>query len=310
MTLHIILIGNHVPAFSTESELDWTIESRLGHAITKIQENTQSVEDVLCAARLHRPQLLIWVHTHGWNLRGDLELMLRELQALGVRTCSFHLDRFWGLEQLDKRESRIGQHPFWKTDVVFSADGGNQEGFLARGVNHVWLPPGVVERGCYFGDFNPAYDSPVAFAGASGYHPEYPFRSKLVQELDRRYTNRFRLIQGLREKLLNDAFASVRVVAGDSCFAGSPYYWSDRVPETIGRGGFLIFPETPGLSIPGLVTYRPQDIDDLCQKIDYFLDDANQEERHVRLMQSHTWVKENATYTVRVRTMFQTLGLE
>lgn len=37
---------------------------------------------------------------------------------------------------------------------------------------------------------------------------------------------------------------------GDSCFAGSPkgaYYWSDRIPETLGRGGFLIHPYVDGL---------------------------------------------------------------
>lgn len=40
-----------------------------------------------------------------------------------------------------------------------------------------------------------------------------------------------------------DLYATVPVLVGDSCLAGdAKAYWSDRVPETTGRGGFLIHP--------------------------------------------------------------------
>ena len=75
---------------------------------------------------------------------------------------------------------------------------------------------------------------------------------------------------------INNLYASARVMVGDSCFAGADRYWSDRVPEVLGRGGFLIFPKTPGLEIPGLVTYEPGNIDDLIKKINYWIDDDHQ----------------------------------
>jgi hypothetical protein len=69
----------------------------------------------------------------------------------------------------------------------------------------------------------------------------------------------------------------VKVLVGDSCLAGSPArYWSDRIPETLGRGGFLIHPEVQGLEgqHPSLVTYPLGDFAVLRDKIDDALDDA------------------------------------
>src|SRR5215472_8378828 len=146
----IAVLGNHEASFCTERELDWTLE-KMGHSVIRLQENKVTTLDVEQACRERGAKLLIYVHTHGWDVQGDLFKMLENVKRYGTKTCSFHLDRFFGLNQLDKREERIGTHAFWKTDKVFTADGGNEDGFRAKGVNHVWMPPAVVERDCYFG---------------------------------------------------------------------------------------------------------------------------------------------------------------
>src|SRR5260370_5215064 len=166
----IALLGNFEVPFSTESELRWTLETRLGHRFTALQENKVDASAVVQKCRESATKLLIWVHTHGWDVQGDLQWMLNQLRSSGIKTASFHLDRFWGLNILDKREERIGTHPFWRTDRVFSADGGNQEKFQSLGINHVWLPPGVVERDSIMGSPNFQFNSPIAFTGADGYH--------------------------------------------------------------------------------------------------------------------------------------------
>jgi Glycosyl transferases group 1 len=305
----IAVLGNHEVSFCTERELDWTLE-KLGHRVTRIQENKVSAVEVVQKCRESGTKLLIWVHTHGWDVQGDLYNMLSQLRASGIKTCSFHLDRFWGLNILDKREERIGTHAFWKTDVVFTADGGNDDRFKERGVNHIWMPPAVVERDCYFGTASLQFNSPVAFTGAEGYHPEYPFRPRLCGRLRERYSTNFRSYTGIRERALNDLYASVRVLVGDSCFAGADRYWSDRVPETIGRGGFLIYPATPGLNIPGLVTYEPGNIEDLFAKIDYWIDDDRNQERIRRRNEAHEFVKRNHTYTNRMQTLLQVMEIK
>jgi Glycosyl transferases group 1 len=308
---NIAILGNFSVNFCTESELAWTLQN-MGHTVVRLQENSISTDEVVSTCRERAVKLLIYVHTHGWDTVGRITLdqMLDQLRKSGIKTCSFHLDRFWGLNLLDQREDRIGTHAFWRTDTVFTADGGNDEKFKARGINHIWMPPAVVERDCYFGTPSLQFNSPVAFTGAEGYHPEYPFRPRLVGRLREKYATNFRSYTGIREKALNDLYASVRVLVGDSCFAGSDRYWSDRVPETIGRGGFLIYPGTPGLDIPGLVTYEAGNIDDLISKIDYWIDDDRNAERISRRNQSHAFVKEFHTYTNRMQTLLQVMGIK
>ena len=308
--MRIALLGNFSVGFSTESELFWTLEERLGHEVVRLQENKIPTHEVVSTCRERGVKLFIYVHTHGWDVVGNIstDRMIEDLRNAGIKTCSFHLDRFWGLNTLDQREDRIGTHAFWKTDVVFTADGGNDAKFAERGIKHVWLPPAVVERDCYFGKPSLQFNSPLCFAGADGYHPEYPFRSMLVTRLRELYGANFRVYQGIREAPLNDLYATVRVVVGDHCFAGAPRYWSDRVPETIGRGGFLIAPATEGLEIPGLVTYEPQDIEDLRKKINYFIDDDHQTERIQLRNAAHEDVKKNHTYTNRMQTLLKTMG--
>jgi hypothetical protein len=309
----IVVLGNHGCSFSTESELDWTLEN-MGHRVIKIQENNITTDEVVTATRERGARLLIWVHTHGWGTVGSItpQKMVEQIRSSGIKTCSFHLDRFFGLNILDGRQDRIGDHAFFRTDMMFTADGEDDQRWADRGIKHHWLLPGVVKRDCYFGKPQPQYNSPLCFAGADGYHNEYPWRSLMVNRLRETYAANFRLYQGVRQDDLNNLYASVRVVVGDHCFAGVPRYCSDRLFETIGRGGFIIYPETEGVTslIPGLVTYKPQDFVDLKKKIDYYIDDDNQKERVERRDIAHAWAKENGTYHNRMRTLLDVMQVQ
>jgi hypothetical protein len=313
--LTVAILGNHQVSFCTERELDWTFEN-LGHRVFKFQENLERTEHILELCRSYKVDLFIYVHTHGWETPGSISLdeMITGIRAAGIITCGFHLDMYWGLNAADSRQDRIGIHPFWHMDYVFTADGGHDEEFRGREVKHIWLPPAVVERGCFKGNFNDDYACDVAFVGSKGYHPEYAFRPYLVEWLERTYGDRFRRYCGdtqwgeFREQKLNDAYASVKVCVGDSCFGGyAKRYWSDRVCETLGRGGFLIHPKVEGLEIPGLVTFTPQNLEELQRKIDYFV--THEEERRACIETSFKWVRENETYTNRVHRMLEIMGL-
>lgn len=273
----LAICGNHKLPYCTESELVWTLQS-LGHTVIPFQENQTSTDDMLRICGEKEVRLWIYVHTHGWKTPGsqDLDWLIESLRGIGIKTASFHLDLHWGLQKNDQRENRIGHHPFWHTDTVFTADGGHQEAFARRGVHHEWLPPALCLRHCYRGMFRPELACDIAFVGSKTYHPEYQFRMQLIAWLERTYGSRFKRFAGdcggvVRESRLNDLYASVKIVVGDSCFAGSPFYWSDRVPETLGRGGFLIHPATAGLEIPGLETFPAGDLGTLRQKIAQYL---------------------------------------
>jgi hypothetical protein len=313
--LTVAILGNHSVSYCTERELDWTFEN-MGHEVLRFQENTARTEAIAAQCASRKADLFIYVNTHGWKTPGSIPFgeMVQRIKSAGAVTCGFHLDIYWGLNTTDHRQDEIGKHPLWKMDYMFTADGGHDAEFKARGVNHHWLPPAVVARDCKRGNFRQDFATDVVFVGARTYHPEYPFRGQLVDWLGKTYGPRFRRYGGgtpwpaIRGESLNDLYASAKVCVGDSCFAGTPKYWSDRVPETLGRGGFLIHPQVEGLDIPGLVTFEPGNLGQLKEKIDYYL--AHDSERRAKANQAFEWVLENETYTNRVQKMLEIMGLQ
>lgn len=114
--------------------------------------------------------------------------------------------------------------------------------------------------------------------------------------------------QAIRGTDLTDLYASVKVVVGDSCLAGKvPGYWSDRVPETLGRGGFLIHPYVDGIlnTHPDLVTYTPGDMSELVGKVSHFL--VHPEDRELNRKQNAEYTRTHHTYRNRMQTVLDTV---
>jgi hypothetical protein len=142
----VAFLGNFIPPFSTENDLCWTLE-HLGHEVIRLQENRVGPDEFLRACEAC--DFFLWVHTHSYNVIPDEDLYktIEWLKGEGKPSVGFHLDRFWGIPE---REERIGKTPFWKLAYLFTADGGNQERFAEREVNHIWSPPAIVERDCHY----------------------------------------------------------------------------------------------------------------------------------------------------------------
>lgn len=92
---------------------------------------------------------------------------------------------------------------------------------------------------------------------------------------------------------------------GDSVY--SPNYWSNRVVETLGRGGFLIHREVEGLSkeYPDLVTYEKDNYEDLKNKIKFYL--LNYDKRYEIIQKNFDWVKNNYTIEHKIKELCQNL---
>lgn len=303
--MKIAFLGNFEPVHSTESHHAWTWE-KLGHSVTRLQENKVTTEQVVKACE--NADLFQWTHTHSWVTPGKMLLteMLDHIHGMGVKSFSYHLDVYWGLNIWDRREENIGKHPSWRVQHFFSTDGSHEDQWKSRGVNHHWMRPGVVEYGCFEGTFRADLACDVGFAGSEKYHPEYPFRGIMVKALKDRYGSRFRVFQGVRERALNDLYASCKVLVGDHCFAGRPRYWSDRLPETCGRGGFIIYPLVEGLMVP-TATYLPQNLPSLFSKIDHYLE--NPRVREIARQRAHRYVKAHDTYTTILPELLAVMGL-
>lgn len=270
----------------------------------------------------NRPDLVMYTRTHG--LPPETTLLWRKLEALGIKTCSYHLDLYVGMD----REHDVGNDPFWLTGYVFTADGDprSAEVFAARGINHHWLSPAVVTDEAVPGVYREQYDYDVVFVGSKDYHKEWPWRPKMIDYLSQRYGERFFRFNSdttgfIRNQELNDLYASAKIVVGDTLeLPDHINYWSDRYFETIGRGGFLIAPKVPGLEKfltdsehyigylhphPGLSTAKA--LDRLGEKIDFWL--AHPGERALIQTAGHAHVRTNHTYRRRLSEAFEVMGL-
>jgi len=129
-----------------------------------------------------------------------------------------------------------------------------------------------------------------------------------VEFLSSTYGSRFKVF-GASEKPedqirglgLNELLRSVKIVVGDSL--PGDHYWSNRLYEQRGRGGFLLHPHTAGISSEfeigkELVLYPRGNMEELKDTIDYYVDHDEERER-IRLCGFNRC----PTYEDRVRTM-------
>ena len=216
----------------------------LGWDVLHLPARGIPAEDVVRACK--GADMLIWARTHGHQPIGDIGAMLCRIEDEGTATVGVHLDLYWGIA---RREQQIGVDPWWSCQWVFTADGGHQEQFLARGVNHRWLPPPLGRR--WLGRSKPdrsRFRGRVVFVG--GYVPDIhgTHRPDLINWARRRFAFQFQQYGPSRPVWgpdLGRLYASTEVVLGDS--ADAPYYWSDRVVCTMGRGGLLAHPRVEGM---------------------------------------------------------------
>lgn len=313
--LRFAYLGNFTLDFCTESHVAASIES-LGHHVTRIQEGSTPASDIPPMVAGH--DVFLWTQTYGLaetgGARWERELMLSDIKQQGVPTVAYHLDRWWGLG----REDQVANEPFFKCDLVCTADGGHDAEWASAGVNHLWFPPGVYHAEAVDVEPQPRFRAEVIFVGSWQHygHPEHwPYRQQLIANLRTWFGRRFvpwprgRAIRG---RDLNALYASAKVVVGDSCISGGiTNYWSDRIPETLGRGGFLIHPYVEGLEdhfTPDehLVTYPPGEWGTLQHRIRHYLAIPDVREEIRAAGAAHA--RANHTYAVRMQQLIDALS--
>lgn len=319
--MRIAYIGNFEPRHSTENHVRLSLE-HLGHEVLRVQENKTSMDQL----ELVLPQADLVLYTRTWGLPGApmLDLWAR-LKAAGIPTVSYHLDLYRGLARTDlyERLAPLGitspaDDPFWKTEFCFTVDGDPEsaEWFRAQGINHYWMRAGVYHAECYRVAVPERY--PVLFCGSYGYHKEWSYRPQLIDFLSATYGNQFTLLPGndrpaVRNHDLNEAYGASRVVVGDTLCPGFKHkaYASDRIYETLGRGGFIIHPWIEGQFEDELehgkhcIFYKYGDFDELQDLIDYYLH-AHTERETIRAA-GHERVKEKCTYVHRMAAILETV---
>lgn len=220
----------------------------------------------------------------------------KTFKSLTCPTVGWYFDLYWGTERQHVPET------LFQSDFVFTTDGGHDAEWKNMGVNHHLLRQGIFGPEAIRMKSVAAED--IIFVGTnqhSGLH--WRHRGNLLLFLRDTYKERFvqhGFPNEVRGLALNRLFASSKVVMGDSVY--SPFYWSNRIYETLGRGGFLLFPDIPGLSddftpYKHFVPYEIGKWNELEEKINFYLTHDSEREKIRR--QGFEHVKKNHTYTRR-----------
>lgn len=321
MSLTIAYVGNFEPEYSTENDVRRALES-MGHDVICVQEDRATYVGLVGV------DLVLWTST--WDdtaLSRSVDTLMHQCAELEVVTAALHLDVFWGTSRGDRP---WWTNPMWKLQHAFTADGDHQDEFERFGVNHHWLPPGIRHDACHDGQFRDEYACDVAFVGSNGvgYHEDvWPYRTELVNELRSMCARRgwvFRNPGGDEPKIernddMNDFYASAKVTVGDSLcpLKAQSRYWSDRVYEATGRGGFLIMPKIHalgdvandkiGFMHPNLSTYPWGQFEELEREIEWWLEEPSQREDVRANIAAQT--RQHHTYVNRMQTLLRTVGL-
>lgn len=317
--MRIVFLGNFQVDFSTETHHCKTLEG-MGHNIVRLQEST-TPSDVILECALNA-DLFIWVHTHGWQTPGFMSMVdvLENLKNNKIPTMTYHLDLWFGIQ----RQKDLENDPFYKhIGHFFTCDKLMADWFNEHtDVKGHYIRAGVFDDECYIDPDaqSQAKIHEVIFVGSRGYHPEWQWRPQLVDFLKQTYGDRFEHYGGdgikiVRGRELNHLYQTSKVVVGDSLVLGFdyPYYWSDRVYETTGRGGFLLMPEIKGLEEEfkyneEIGSFKFGDFEGLKKQIDFYL--ANDQLREVIRQNGFNKTKNNYTYSHRWQAIIKELNLK
>lgn len=317
--MRVVYIGNFEPEYSTENDVRKAFEY-LGHEVIKVQENRTNHNEIMNA--LNGAELLLITGT--WDDAiplNDWLNIIHECAVRGIPTATLHLDTFWGT-------SRGGRKwwlaPMFHTAYIFTADGDYQEQWELLGKKHIWLPPAVRFDAAHFGNFRQEYACDVAFVGSNGvgYHEDvWNYRKELVdnlREMCKKNGWSFRNPGGDEPKIdrggdMNDFYASAKVTVGDSlCLSkDKSHYWSDRVPEALGRGGRLIMPQIDAVSemynhqVP---MYEWGNFEHLERIIETYLVNINEPELKKEVEYTQKETAKNHTYVNRVQTIIKAVS--
>lgn len=316
--MRIVFVGNHTVSYSSETHHCNTLE-KMGHKVIRLQEGAATGEQILAEAL--GSKLLVFVHTHGWQTPGmPIHDVFAMLKTAGIPTMTYHLDLWMGIS----RQKDLDDDPFYKTIGHFFATDKLMTDWFNENtdVNGHFLPAGVYGPEVYIHDAydGKTFDHDVIFVGSKGYHPEWPYRPKLIDFLRSTYGNRFLHVGGdgdtgtVRGDELNKIYARSKVAVGDTLNIGFNYPWysSDRLFESTGRGGFTVYPDIFGLDTyfdrhKEVSFYKHGDLDDLKMKVDHYI--SNDDEREAMRLAGHKRALKDHTYTNRWKEILKVLDI-
>jgi len=260
-----LYVGKFARYFSTENYISHALE-QYGIEVLKVPYKAPQSIDIV---ETFSPDFILFSKANSSLVSG-----IMNLSPPKPKTICWQFDLYWGY-----RGRNVMPPQFW-ADYLFTTDGGHDSEWGSIGCNHHTLRQGIHQPDYQmFSPRRPVWD--IGFVGGVEGHPS---RQRLIEWLQRRYvrSNEFKIFSQTRGLDLNKALAKCNVIVGDSYPASN--YWSNRIYEMLGRGAFLLHPETEGLDSEftdgeHYVSYRRDDYDQLEGLISHYLQRPQECER-------------------------------
>lgn len=284
MSKTIVYLGNFGNKFSDTSEqhIQKALED-LGHKVIPVDEKDF---DILKISNLCRDEGDMFLfHKGGQAHDVPMEDLVKLLNFITVPKVFWYFDKVYG------------DREHWMHTIIPYVD----HGFMTDGT---WLRRqnykniSVLNQGIggdtSLGEFKEKYACDIAFFG-SIYNDK---RASFVRGLQEAYKERFRVFSDVFGKELKDACASAKIVVSPRS-PQDDFYWSSRVYQTTGSGGFMLYPKLEGLK----EEFTDKEIQmyatgmQLKEKIDYYLE--HEDER--KAIQKAGYEKTTRLYTYKNR---------
>jgi len=300
--MKILYLGNFRESWRTEVYILKALES-CGVEVVRVQE--KGIE-ILPIIKKSNPDYFLYSKAN--NIR-DFAKALDYCNNNNILSVCWLYDLYWGTP----RELEAKEHNRFNADLVITTDGGHDDLWKKYGRNHIVLRQGVYSKESKLGKPNKdKYPEDIVFVGHN--IKWFPNREKIMNFLEKTYGDRFAWRgkeNEVRGQELNNLFASVKIVIGDSVFSSN--YWSNRIYETLGRGGFLIHPRITGLDkefsyYKHFIPYDAGNKKQLKEIIDYYL--SHDKEREQIKLAGHKYCADNYTYKIRVKQLIKIIKNE
>lgn len=284
--MRVFYIGRFYHSWNTENYVVYAMKQNGVDVVKRVYTCTGDISSYTRQIEKSKPDVVLFSKASN-RCFADLIQWCRER---GIITVCWLWDLYWGY-----RSQRPSQ---FLCDLLFSTDGGHDTSWVDYGANHRLLRQGIHEpdHKLYTAD----KDVDIAFVGSAN---SYKQRRVLTRWLTSTYGGRVHYHTNLRGLALNQELARTKIVVGDTYPVKN--YWSNRVYEILGRGGFLLFPETVGLDTEftdgvHYVSYRRNDFRHLHSRIKYYLE---HEEEREKIRQAGFEQCSEYTYTSRVKAL-------
>lgn len=275
--MNIFFLGKFSRPYSTENYVAYAMRS-LGHEVTCEQFSPRmNGDEAFNRVKESRAEMVLFSKPRA-QCYGEL---IRNCKRAGIVTVTWLWDLYFSYRHYRGGQSRMPPGQALLSDYVFSTDGGHESCWretqikhqvVRQGVHepeHVMMPPSGVRH-------------PLAFVGTWRKEIANQERLRLVRWLRANYGDAISFHDSTRGLALNQLLTDTDVVVGDSYPAD--HYWSNRIYEILGRGGFLLHPRTIGLDTEfrdgeHYAGYDRGDWSGLRERIDYWLGHADERER-------------------------------